>query len=127
MLEIYFNRLNAEKVSQHSNKTRFHELIDEFRDQNLAEERVFKVSMNVENVFLWRYLCDFCKTNQIERLDLKTNVERNGSEEQISEQIPVISDENQSTNPVNEETVQNVDVFDSLVPDVPIFCNYIEK
>ncbi|CAG2100346.1 unnamed protein product [Medioppia subpectinata] len=148
------------------------QLVDEFRDQNLRADRVFSVSMNVENVFLWRYLCQFCKTNGIENKDLKAatvdisvthsiadpivNGEQTIQQSMATSdempivdnpivdnpivdnpmvdipivdipivEMPIIADVSQTNDETEVQTT--VDLFDLLVPDVPIFCAYLEK
>ena len=136
MLEIYFKHLNKEKLSDGSNETKCNPLVDEFRHKNLAKGRVFWEALNVENVFLWRYLCEFCQTNQIEIQDFIANENSDQNpdviqiEEHINGEIPVdiITEEILSSEQASDEPkVQKVDLFELLVPDIPYFCAYLEK
>ncbi|XP_054156320.1 condensin complex subunit 3-like [Oppia nitens] len=159
MLIIYFKHLLSEKLGDDDNKpkTSFHQLVEEFCAQNLTKERLFSVSLNVENIFLWRFLCEFCQSNKIATKDIKTNVssppsspppqpmtesndpiDTTGNNTVSDDQFNVVQqfsatndidyndNECQNLSP-DESNVQNVDLFDLLVPEVPLFYSYLEK
>ncbi len=119
MLDVYFKQLNRENISKDSSKTKFQALVDEFRDKYLDNSRIFKVPLNVENVFLWRHICEFCKHNQLENQTIET------TEQQIVEEQEVLENENLDT--TKETFTSNVDLVDLLVPDVPYYCDYLKK
>jgi hypothetical protein len=95
--------------------TAFHKLMDNFKDKYLDKwNLITKVSLTVEEAFLWRIIAKFAKDNDITiTLNINANVP---NEEQI-----IVSD-SQS----NRDLEEKIDAIDTILPDLPHYCSYLE-
>ncbi|CAG2175398.1 unnamed protein product, partial [Oppiella nova] len=123
MLDIYFKHLNREVVSEELSKTKFHQLVDEFRDQNMTTDRFKELNANEKT----GETSDGTAAGVDATIDSVISVVPEGltipQSMATADEIPI--EDNQQV--MDETEVQSVDLFDLLVPDVPYFCAYLEK
>ncbi len=113
MLYLYFRFIY--KDIDDNGITTFHKLIYNFKDKYLDKwNLITKVSLTVEEAFLWRIIAKFAKDNDVTiTLNINTNV---SNEEQM-----VVSD-SQS----NRDLEEKIDAIDTILPDLPHYCSYLE-
>lgn len=136
MVEIHFKNLMEEKVSDGSDKTKFNQLAEDFCLYYLTEQKIFKEKLTydkVEEVCLWRFLCEFCKNNKIiVEQEISESEKSNNTVFRPQDDIDPLTmamDVTEEANDceTNEFRTQKIDLFDTLIPDVPIFCEYLEN
>lgn len=111
-LYSYFDHLRSTS-DDNSEDTGFHKYLSEFKNRFLSDNNFLtKEELTVENAFLWRIVAKYCKDQEI-CLRIASNV----TEE------PMADSDSQQTEQRNFETV---DAIDTVVPDLPHYCNYIK-
>ncbi|KAJ6224992.1 hypothetical protein RDWZM_003537 [Blomia tropicalis] len=102
----YFDHLYKTAVKTTKNQTKFHQLALDFRKEHLNEHRLIDFSsLTNEKAYFWYMLCYFCKKSDITLVKTVENSE----------------EEN------DEDVTETVDLLDEILPDIPYYCDYIER
>ena len=111
-LYLYFDHLNG-ITKDDSEDTGFHKFLDYFKNRFLSTNNFLtKEELTVENSFLWRIVAKYGKEREIS-LKIVTNI----AEEQMLDS---------DSQPTEQQNVETVDAIDTVVPDLPHYCNYVK-
>lgn len=115
LLDDYFQSLL--KIVERDDITEFHQLVFRFKQKCMNEHKLPSIILPKEEcVYLWYRLCNFSKENNIT----------------YKKSMPISQNNDYDDDNANGELSQRQnfiinDLLDDIFPDIPVYCDYIER
>ena len=115
LLDDYFQSLL--KIVERDDITEFHQLVFRFKQKCMNEHKFPSIILPKEEcVYLWYRLCNFSKENNIT----------------YKKSMPISQNNDYDDDDANGELSQRQnfiinDLLDDIFPDIPVYCDYIER